>query len=100
MNAKYAKRGDVLTYNDGRPGHTDARATVLDVGASGMSVQFADRMNPTYIMFHEREWMDHLSVVQWPADRRDHAGSVDISRRDEPHADANACGFDGGDGIG
>ena len=36
------KAGQTIVYNDGRPGHTDARAVVLEVRPSSMVVSFPD----------------------------------------------------------
>ena len=54
------KIGDRLTYDDGRPGHQGVQATVLSADADGMTVQFEDRADTTYIRFADRAWMDHI----------------------------------------
>lgn len=54
--------GDVVRYNDGRPGH-DVRGTVVDVGTSSMVVHFDDRASPSWIQFTDRRWMEHLTLV-------------------------------------
>lgn len=50
----------VLIYNDGRPGHTSAKATVLDVLRTGLRVQFQDRADSTTIKFTDKAWTEHL----------------------------------------
>lgn len=56
--------GDVISYNDGRPGHQDVRAVVLSVDRIGMVVQFEDRADTTRISFSDRSWMDFISPVE------------------------------------
>ena len=58
------KEGCRLSYDDGRLGHQSVEATVLAVDAHGMTVQFEDRADTTYILFSDAEWMDFISVVQ------------------------------------
>ena len=59
------KEGCRISYEDGRPGHRDARATILEVTAGhGMLVQFDDRPDSNYILFADQQWMDYLSVVE------------------------------------
>ena len=57
------KAGDRIRYDDGRPGHR-VGAVVLDVVGDwqGMTVQFDDRADTTYIQFSDRKWMDFISV--------------------------------------
>lgn len=58
------REGSRISYDDGRPGHQDVRATVLEVTEGhGMLVQFDDRTDRTYILFSEPRWMDFLDVV-------------------------------------
>ena len=57
------KKGGSIVYNDGRPGHSGAVASVLGVDDKGMTVQFEDRADTTYIAFGERRWMDFIEVV-------------------------------------
>ena len=58
------KKGCRISYDDGRPGHQDVRATVLEVTAGhGMLVQFDDRADTAYVLFSEPRWMDFISVV-------------------------------------
>jgi hypothetical protein len=64
MNPGELKPGDVLIYDDGRPGHQGVRATVLEVSGKSMVVQFEDRARTTKIGFHEKDWMDFLEVAQ------------------------------------
>lgn len=62
--AYQVKAGGRISYNDGRPGHQDVEATVLEVTAGhGMLVQFDDRADTTYILFSDPRWMDFISVV-------------------------------------
>ena len=59
------KEGCRISYDDGRPGHEDVRASVLEVTEGhGMLVQFDDRADTTYIFFSDRRWMDFISVVE------------------------------------
>ncbi len=57
------KKGGRIVYNDGRPGHNGAVASVLCVDDKGMKVQFEDRADTTYIAFGERRWMDFIEVA-------------------------------------
>lgn len=57
-------KGQRLTYNDGRPGHTDAKATVLRVGKSAIVVQFDDRADTTAIRFTDKTWVDYLKPCE------------------------------------
>ena len=57
------KKGGRIVYNDGRPGHKDVFATVLTVNSKGMTVQFEDRADTSYIAFSDRGWMDFIEVV-------------------------------------
>lgn len=64
LNAAYqVKAGGRISYNDGRPGHIDVEATVLEVNERGMIVQFDDRASTTHILFEDRRWMDFITVV-------------------------------------
>jgi hypothetical protein len=64
LNVAYqVKAGGRISYNDGRPGHEGVEATVLAVDSRGMTVQFDDRADTTYILFSEPRWMDFISVV-------------------------------------
>lgn len=56
------KQGGRIVYNDDRPGHEGVRGAVLDVDSAGMTVQFEDRADTTYIRFSERRWMDFLAL--------------------------------------
>jgi len=62
--AHQIKVGGRISYNDGRPGHEDVEAVVLAMDARGMTVQFDDRADTTYILFSEPQWMDFISVVE------------------------------------
>ncbi len=57
------KEGGRISYDDGRPGHQGVEAVVLAVDGDGMTVQFEDRADTTYIRFSDRRWTDYLSVV-------------------------------------
>ncbi len=58
------KKGRRIAYNDGRQGHQDVHATVLQVDGEGMTVQFDDRADTNYIRFSDRAWMEFISVVE------------------------------------
>jgi len=58
------RKGGRIVYNDGRPGHTGVVAVVLEVDAEGMTVQFEDRADTTYIRFSDRRWRDFISVAE------------------------------------
>jgi hypothetical protein len=58
------RRGRRIAYNDGRPGHQGVEATVLSIGQNGMTVQFDDRADRSYILFSEPRWMDFIVVVK------------------------------------
>jgi hypothetical protein len=58
------RKGCRISYDDGRPGHRGAGAAVLDVDPRGMTVQFDDRADTTYILFSDRRWMDFISVAR------------------------------------
>ena len=65
LNVAYqVKAGGRISYNDGRPGHEGVEATVLAVDSRGMTVQFDDRADTTYILFSDPKWMDFISVVE------------------------------------
>ncbi len=55
--------GGRIIYDDGRPGHSKAQATVLAVDKKGMTVQFDDRADTTRIAFSDRAWMDFIEAV-------------------------------------
>jgi hypothetical protein len=63
MNINYCNPGDTLIYNDGREGHTNRKAVVLEVGQNFIIVQFEDRASSTTIMNHDKAWTDFLSLV-------------------------------------
>lgn len=54
------KQGDMILYDDGRPGH-HKRAGVLEVNDTGMFVSFEDRADVTFIRFDDNEWMKHIT---------------------------------------
>jgi len=56
------KHGSRIVYNDGRPGHINALATVLEVDAKGMTVQFDDRADTDRIAFKDKAWMDFIEL--------------------------------------
>ncbi len=54
--------GSRVAYNDGRLRHSGVLATVLQVDSDGMTVQFDDRADTTYIAFTDRRWMNYLAL--------------------------------------
>lgn len=56
------KAGDRIVYNDGREGHRDVYATVLEVTEHAMLVQFDDRADNTMIAFWDHAWMDFTKL--------------------------------------
>ena len=65
LNVAYQiKVGGRISYNDGRPGHGGVEATVLAVDKRGMTVQFDDRADTTYVLFSDPRWMDFIEVVE------------------------------------
>jgi len=61
MNRADIKVGKELTYNDGRPGHQNVRATVLEVMSDGFVAQFEDRADSTRIRWNEPEWIQNIT---------------------------------------
>jgi hypothetical protein len=57
------KKGGRIVYDDGRPGHSEVFATVIEVNSKGMTVQFEDRADSSYIAFSDKGWMEHIEVV-------------------------------------
>ena len=57
------KKGGRIVYNDGRPGHKGVFATVLEGDQNGMTVQFEDRADTSYIAFSDRGWMDFIELA-------------------------------------
>jgi hypothetical protein len=58
------KVGDRISYYDGRPGHQDMRARVLEMTENhGMLVQFDDRADTNYIRFSDSRWMNFISII-------------------------------------
>ena len=57
------KPGGRIVYNDGRPGHKGVQATVVEVDAKGMTVQFEDRADTSRIAFSDRAWMEFIEVA-------------------------------------
>jgi hypothetical protein len=57
------KEGARISYDDGRQGHQGVAATVLRVDCEGMTVQFDDRADTTYIGFSDPRWMECISVL-------------------------------------
>ena len=53
--------GQTLTYNDGRPGHRNVRATVIAVKPNGFVAQFEDRADTTLINWDQPNWIDHIT---------------------------------------
>ena len=58
------KKGVRIVYNDGRAGHTNVFATVLEVDSKGMTVQFDDRADTSYIAFSDKGWMDFIEIAE------------------------------------
>ena len=58
------KPGIRIFYNDGRPGHVNVPATVLEVDARGMTVQFDDRADTDRINFKDKAWMDFIELAE------------------------------------
>jgi hypothetical protein len=53
--------GQHLIYDDGRPGHANSRAEILEVTSRSMLVQFENRASPTLIYFDDPKWMDYIT---------------------------------------
>lgn len=53
--------GQHLIYDDGRPGHANSRAEILEVTSRSMLVQFENHASPTLIYFDDPEWMDYIT---------------------------------------
>ena len=53
--------GQHLIYDDGRPGHTNLGAEILEVTSRSMLVQFENHASPTLISFDDPEWMDYIT---------------------------------------
>lgn len=64
--ASALKPGDIVIYDDGRPGHRNVNGRVLAVSQYSMTVHFDNRAEPSLIRFVEAEWMDHLTPVVSP----------------------------------
>jgi hypothetical protein len=58
------RKGGLISYDDGRRGHSGVRATVLEVDSRGMTVQFDDRADTNYVLFADPSWISFVSVVQ------------------------------------
>lgn len=57
-------RMKTLIYNDGREGHRDVRAQVIEETADAMLVQFEDRAEPTVIRKDDDRWMRFVKVEE------------------------------------
>lgn len=57
------KKGGRIVYDDGRPGHSEVFATVIEVDGKGMTVQFEDRADTSFIAFSDKGWMEHIEPV-------------------------------------
>lgn len=53
-----------ILYNEGQPGYAGVEMIALAVDVQGMTVQFDDRADTTYIPFSASQWMDFISVVE------------------------------------
>lgn len=62
--AHQVRPGSRITYDDGRPGHQGVEAIVVSVDGEGMTVQFEDRADTTYIRFADKAWMEFISVAE------------------------------------
>ncbi len=63
MNADHMKSlnsGDILVYDDGRPGHSGVKAVVLSNHENNVIVQFEDRADTTTIRHDEVGWTKYL----------------------------------------
>ena len=63
MNAeemKSLKPGDIVIYDDGRPGHRGAKAAVLSSDENWSIVQFEDRADTTTIKHDDVGWTKYL----------------------------------------
>ena len=58
------KPGGRIVYNDGRLGHSGVQATIVEVDAKGMTVQFEDRADTTRIQFSDKGWMEHIEMAE------------------------------------
>jgi hypothetical protein len=56
------KPGQSLSYDDGRAGHRQVKATVLSVGPAAMVVQFEDRADTTTIRFSDSQWTKFIHL--------------------------------------
>jgi hypothetical protein len=61
VNMETITPGTTLTYNDGRPGHTKARARVLSVSEGGLTAQFEDRADTKFIAWDDKAWTEHIT---------------------------------------
>lgn len=55
------KPGDILIYNDGRPGHTKIPGTVLTIGDNFFTLQFDDRADITTVYNRDTAWINFLA---------------------------------------
>ena len=65
MNGEHLKSlnaGDVLVYDDGRPGHSGVKAVVLSNHENCVVVQFEDRADTTTIKHDEVGWTNYLKL--------------------------------------
>ncbi len=53
--------GDILVYDDGRPGHRGSKAEVLSNDKSHVVLQFEDRADTTTIKHDDSGWIEHLT---------------------------------------
>jgi hypothetical protein len=66
MNADQMKSlnsGDILVYDDGRPGHSGVKAVVLSNLENCLIVQFEDRADTTTIKHDEVGWTKYLKGI-------------------------------------
>lgn len=50
-----------IVYNDGRAGHTDIKAEILELHENFILVQFEDRADTTNIYYSNSEWMNYIT---------------------------------------
>lgn len=52
-----------IVYNDGREGHTEVKAEILELHENFMLVQFEDRADTTTIYYSDADWMNYIKPV-------------------------------------
>src|SRR5947209_1817369 len=59
-NMRSLNPGDILVYDDGRPGHTGVKAVVLSNHPNCVLVHFEDRADTTTIKHNDAGWTKYL----------------------------------------